>query len=113
MKPTLFANVKPEMRIVREEIFGPVPVMMPFDTEDEAITMANDTPYGLAGFVQTGSRERAERVAAKLRVGAVHINGGAYNYGSPFGGYKQSGNGREGGPEGLADYQEIKTIHWG
>ena len=113
VKPTLFANVKPEMRIVREEIFGPVLVMMPFDTEDEAITMANDTPYGLAGFVQTGSRERAERVAAKLRVGAVHINGGAYNYGSPFGGYKQSGNGREGGPEGLADYQEIKTIHWG
>ena len=113
VKPTLFANVKPEMRIVREEIFGPVLVMMPFDTEDEAITMANDTPYGLAGFVQTGSRERAVRVAAKLRVGAVHINGGAYNYGSPFGGYKQSGNGREGGPEGLADYQEIKTIHWG
>ena len=113
VKPTLFANVEPEMRIVREEIFGPVLVMMPFDTEDEAITMANDTPYGLAGFVQTGSRERAERVAAKLRVGAVHINGGAYNYGSPFGGYKQSGNGREGGPEGLADYQEIKTIHWG
>ena len=86
--------------------------MMPFDTEDEAITMANDTSYGLAGFVQTVSRERAERVAAKLPVGAVHINGDAYNYGLPFGGYKQSGNGREGRPEVLADFQEMKTIHW-
>ena len=113
VKPTLFTNATPDMRIVREEIFGPVLVMMPFDTEEDAIAMANDTPYGLAAYIQTGSRERAERVAAKLRVGAVHINGGAYNYGSPFGGYKQSGNGREGGLAGIEDYQEIKTIHWG
>ncbi|MEM8971532.1 MAG: aldehyde dehydrogenase family protein [Pseudomonadota bacterium] len=113
VKPTVFASVNPDMRIVREEIFGPVLVIMPFDTEEDAIAMANETPYGLAGYVQTGSRERAERVAAKLRVGAVHVNGGAYNYGSPFGGYKQSGNGREGGIAGIEDYQEIKTIHWG
>ncbi|SEN85624.1 Aldehyde dehydrogenase family protein [Roseovarius tolerans] len=86
-------------------------VIIPFSDEDEAIEIANDTPYGLAAFVQTGSPNRAERVATRLRAGAVHINGAGINYGSPFGGYKQSGNGREGGIMGLEDYLETKTLH--
>ena len=113
VKPTIFADVRNDMRIAQEEIFGPVLVVIPFETEEEAISIANDTPYGLAAYVQTGDPARAERVAARLRAGAVHINGGAFNYGSPFGGYKQSGNGREGGVHGLEDYQEIKTLHFG
>jgi len=113
VKPTIFADVNNNMRIAREEVFGPVLVIIPFDTEEEAIEIANDTPYGLAAFMQTGSRERAERVAAQLRAGAVHINGGAVNYGTPFGGYKQSGNGREGGLHGLEDFQELKSLHFG
>jgi aldehyde dehydrogenase (NAD+) len=113
VKPTVFADVTNEMRIAREEIFGPVLVIIPFDDEAEAIAIANDTPYGLAAFLQTGDPERAERVAAQLRAGAVHINGGGFEFGSPFGGYKQSGNGREGGIMGLEDYQEVKTLHFG
>jgi len=113
VKPTIFADVTASMRITREEIFGPVLVIMPFEDEDEAIALANDTPYGLAAYVQTGDPERGERVAARLKAGAVHINGGEFQYGSPFGGYKQSGNGREGGVQGLEDYQEIKTLHFG
>ncbi|CUH86139.1 3-succinoylsemialdehyde-pyridine dehydrogenase [Phaeobacter sp. CECT 5382] len=112
-KPTIFGDVDNAMRIAQEEIFGPVLVVIPFDTEAEAIEIANDTPYGLAAYLQTGDPERAERVAARLRAGAVHINGGGFNYGSPFGGYKQSGNGREGGHMGLEDYLEVKTLHFG
>jgi aldehyde dehydrogenase (NAD+) len=100
------------MRIAREEIFGPVVCLIPFDTDEEAIAIANYTPYGLAAYVQTGDRERAERVASRLRAGMVHINGGPHRYGSPFGGYKQSGNGREGGLLGLEDFLEIKTLHF-
>ena len=111
VKPTVFADVRNDMRIAQEEIFGPVLVIIPFEDEAHAIALANDTPYGLAAYVQTGSPERAERVAARLRAGAVHINGAALNYGSPFGGYKQSGNGREGGMLGLEDYLEVKTLH--
>jgi len=111
VKPTVFANVDNNMAIAREEIFGPVLVIIPFDDEADAIKIANDTPYGLAAYVQTGNAERAERVAARLRAGAIHINGGSFNYGSPFGGYKQSGNGREGGLMGLEDYLEVKTLH--
>ena len=111
VKPTIFADVTNDMRIAQEEIFGPVLVIIPFEDEAEAISMANDTPYGLAAYVQTGDSAKAERVSSRLRVGAVHINGGAYNYGSPFGGYKQSGNGREGGMMGLEDYLETKTLH--
>ena len=111
VKPTIFADVTNDMRIAQEEIFGPVLVIIPFATEDEAVKLANDTPYGLAAYVQTGNTARAERVAARLRAGAIHINGAAFNYGSPFGGYKQSGNGREGGMMGLEDYLETKTLH--
>ena len=113
VKPTIFADVNNDMRVAREEIFGPVLVIIPFQDETEAIAIANDTPYGLAAYVQTGDLARAERVAAQLRAGAVHINGGGFNYGTPFGGYKQSGNGREGGLMGLEDYQETKTLHFG
>jgi aldehyde dehydrogenase (NAD+) len=111
VKPTVFADVSNDMRIAQEEIFGPVLVIIPFDNEAEAIAIANDTPYGLAAYLQTGDAARAVRVAAQLRAGAVHINGGGYNYGSPFGGYKQSGNGREGGVMGLEDFLETKTLH--
>ncbi|MFY0312292.1 aldehyde dehydrogenase family protein [Leisingera sp. D0M16] len=113
VRPTVFADVTNDMAIARQEIFGPVLVIIPFEDEEDAIRIANDTPYGLAAYLQTGDPERAERVAARLRAGAVHINGGGFNYGSPFGGYKQSGNGREGGMLGLEDYQEVKTLHFG
>ncbi len=113
VKPTIFADVSNDMPIAREEVFGPVLAIIPFDSEEEAIRLANDTPYGLAAYIQTGDNDRAERVAAKLRAGAVHVNGGGMEYGTPFGGYKQSGNGREGGMLGLDDYQEVKTLHFG
>lgn len=112
-RPTIFSDVRNDMQIAQQEIFGPVLAIIPFESEEEAIEMANDTPYGLAAYLQTGDPERAERVAARLEAGAVHINGGGFNYGSPFGGYKQSGNGREGGLMGLEDYQEVKTLHFG
>lgn len=108
-RPTIFADVTNQMRIAREEIFGPVLVILPFDTEAEAIAMANDTEYGLAAYVQTGDADRAERVCGALRAGTITINGQATNYGSPFGGYKQSGNGREGGVYGLEDFIELKV----
>lgn len=111
VRPTIFADVRNDMRIAREEVFGPVLSLIPFDTEEEAIAIANDTPYGLAAYVQTGDAKRAERVASRLKAGMVHINGGPHRYGSPFGGYKQSGNGREGGKFGLEDFLEVKTIH--
>lgn len=113
VRPTLFADVRNDMRIAQEEIFGPVLVIIPFDDEAEGIAIANDTPYGLAAYLQTGDPLRAERVAGQLRAGAVHINGGGFNYGSPFGGYKMSGNGREGGTIGIEDFQEVKTLHFG
>ena len=94
VRPTIFADANNKMAIAQEEIFGPVLTIIPFDSEEEAIEIANDTPYGLAAYVQSGDLNRAERVAQKLRVGMVHINGGGFNYGSPFGGYKQSGNGQ-------------------
>jgi aldehyde dehydrogenase (NAD+) len=109
-KPTLFADVEHHMTINREEIFGPVLCMMPFDGEAEAIRLGNDTPYGLGAYVQTGDPDRADRVARALRAGNVSINGTAYDYDAPFGGMKQSGNGRENGVYGLEDYLDIKTI---
>jgi aldehyde dehydrogenase (NAD+) len=111
VKPTIFVDAKNSMRIAREEVFGPVLTIIPFDTEEDAIALANDTNYGLAAYIQTGSPDRAERVAARLRAGMVHVNGGPHRYGSPFGGYKMSGNGREGGLFGLEDFMEVKTLH--
>ncbi len=111
VKPTIFADATNKMRIAREEVFGPVLAIIPFETEVEAIEMANDTNYGLAAYIQTSDPIRAERVAAKLKAGMIHINGAPHRYGSPFGGFKQSGNGREGGMFGLEDFLEVKTIH--
>ena len=111
VRPTVFSDVNNTMRIAQEEIFGPVLAIIPFDDEEAAVEIANDTPYGLAAYVQTGSPERAARLSRSLRAGAVHINGGAYEYGSPFGGYKASGNGREGGEMGLEDFLETKMVH--
>lgn len=111
-KPTLFSDVTNTMRIAREEVFGPVLVLIPFTDEAQAIEFANDSDYGLAAYIETGDQKRAERVASRLRAGMVHINGGYQNYGSPFGGYKQSGNGREGGLLGLEDFLEVKTLHY-
>ena len=113
VKPTVFANVNNEMTIAREEIFGPVLVIIPYDTEEEAIRIANDTPYGLSAYVQ-GSEDRARKVARRLRAGNVHINGAFGGMGTPFGGYKQSGLGREGGKFGLEEFLEVKAaIGWG
>ena len=110
VRPTIFADVKNEMTIAQEEVFGPVLVMIPFSDEEEAITIANDTPYGLAAYIQSGSQERAERVARRLRAGMVQINGAQRPSNSPFGGYKASGNGREGGKWGLEDFLEVKAV---
>lgn len=110
VKPTVFADTTQEMTIIREEIFGPVLAIMPFDTEEEAIALANDTPYGLAAYIQTGDMDRARRVAAQLRAGMIQVNGANRISGSPFGGYKQSGVGREGGMWGIEEFLEIKTI---
>jgi aldehyde dehydrogenase (NAD+) len=111
VKPTIFADVTNQMTIAREEIFGPVLAMIPFNDEADAVAIANDTPYGLAAYVQTGDMERARRVGRKLRAGSVYLNGAGQDYCSPFGGYKQSGNGREWGEFGLHDYLEIKAIN--
>ncbi|MBA4800158.1 MAG: aldehyde dehydrogenase family protein [Rhizobiales bacterium] len=110
VRPTIFAGVDNDMAIAREEVFGPVLVMIPFDTEEDAIRIANDTVYGLAAYIQTGSPERAQRVARRLRAGMVQINGTSRAPGMPFGGYKQSGIGREGGKWGLEDFMEVKLI---
>ncbi len=111
VKPTIFAGVNNQMTIAREEVFGPVLVMIPFADEAAAIGIANDTPYGLAGYVESGDLARAHRVAGQIRAGSVHINGAGQDYGSPFGGYKQSGNGREWGEFGLHDFLEIKVVN--
>jgi aldehyde dehydrogenase (NAD+) len=97
VRPTIFADVTNDMAIARQEIFGPVLSILKAEDEGDAIRIANDTEYGLAAYIQTGDPERAERVAARLRAGAVHVNGGGIGWGTPFGGYKASGNGREGG----------------
>jgi aldehyde dehydrogenase (NAD+) len=110
VKPTVFSDVKPEMSIAREEIFGPVLCVIPFDDEADAIRIANDSIYGLGGGVWSADPERAKRVARRLRTGQVDINGGAYNPLAPFGGYKQSGIGREGGRHGLEEYLEVKAL---
>ena len=114
VKPTVFADANNQMTIAREEIFGPVLTIMPFDTEEEAIEIANDTPYGLTNYVQTQDGDRANRLALSLRSGMVEMNGQPRGAGAPFGGMKASGNGREGGVWGLEDFMEVKAISgWG
>jgi aldehyde dehydrogenase (NAD+) len=110
VQPTIFSEVTRTMTIAKEEIFGPVLSIIPYDTEDEAVEIANDTSYGLAGAVWSGDRARAERVARKLRTGQVDINGGSFNPSAPFGGYKQSGFGRERGRFGLEEFVETKSM---
>jgi aldehyde dehydrogenase (NAD+) len=110
VKPTVFADVTPDMSISREEIFGPVLSMTPFETEEEAVALANDTAYGLANYVQTTDRDRARRVARQLRSGVVEMNGLPRGAGAPFGGYGQSGNGREGGEWGIEEFLEVKVV---
>jgi betaine-aldehyde dehydrogenase len=110
VKPTVFADVKNEMTIAREEIFGPVLSIIPYEDDDDAVRIANDTIYGLAGGVWSSNADRANKVARRLRTGQVDINGGKFNALAPFGGYKQSGNGRELGRHGLEEYLETKSI---
>ncbi|MGO4325949.1 aldehyde dehydrogenase family protein [Cupriavidus sp. 2TAF22] len=109
-RPTIFADVRNDMAIAREEIFGPVLAMIPYDGEEDAIAIANDSVFGLAGYIASGNPERARRVAARLRVGSVRINGAMLDITVPFGGYKTSGNGREYGAEGLAEFLECKSV---
>jgi aldehyde dehydrogenase (NAD+) len=111
VRPTIFADVNNEMAIARQEIFGPVLCMIPFEDEEDAIRIANDTPYGLAGYLSTSDKARARRVANRLRAGNISVNNSGNEYCNPFGGYKQSGNGREWGRFGLHDFVEYKIIN--
>jgi len=110
VKPTVFADVRNDMTIAREEIFGPVLCLIPYEDEEDAVRIANDTPYGLSGFVTSRDIERARRVAKRIRAGNVHINGARIDFGGCFGGYKQSGNGREWGEAGLEEFLELKAV---
>jgi aldehyde dehydrogenase (NAD+) len=110
-RPTVFAGVSNDMTIAREEIFGPVLSIIPYDDEEDAIRIANDTPYGLSGYVSSGDLDRARKIAARMRTGMVHINGAHLDSAAPFGGYKQSGNGREWGAHGIDEFLEVKSIY--
>ena len=110
VRPTVFANVRNDMSIAREEIFGPVLSILPYDNEEEAIRIANDTIYGLSGYVSSGDNDHALRVASRLRTGNVHLNGAGPDFTAPFGGYKQSGNGREWGEFGFEEFLEVKAV---
>lgn len=110
VKPTVFSGVTNDMTIAREEIFGPVLSIIPYDDEDDAIRIANDTPYGLSGYVSCADLDKARDIAARLRTGMVHINGASLDSAAPFGGYKQSGNGREWGHHGMDEFLELKSV---
>jgi aldehyde dehydrogenase (NAD+) len=110
VKPTIFSGVNNQMTIAREEIFGPVLCILPYETEEQAIQIANDTPYGLAAYVWSKDNARARRVGSRIRAGQVAINGASGDMQTPFGGFKMSGNGREYGAHGLRDFLEIKAV---
>lgn len=110
VKPTIFTDVSNDMTVAREEIFGPVLCIIPYDDEAEAIRIANDTPYGLSGYVSSSNLDRARKVAAQLRTGMVHINGASLDAFAPFGGFKHSGNGREWGAHGFDEFLEVKSV---
>jgi aldehyde dehydrogenase (NAD+) len=110
VKPTVFTDVRNDMTIAREEIFGPVLCIIPYEDEDDAVRIANDTPYGLSGYVTSRDLARARRVAKRIRSGNVHINGARLDFGGCFGGYKQSGNGREWSVAGLEEFLELKAV---
>jgi acyl-CoA reductase-like NAD-dependent aldehyde dehydrogenase len=110
VRPTVFADVTPEMTIAREEIFGPVLAIMPYDSEEEALEIANGTDYGLSGGVQSADQDRALAFARRMRTGQVDVNGGAFNLLAPFGGYKRSGTGREKGRWGIEELTEVKSL---
>jgi acyl-CoA reductase-like NAD-dependent aldehyde dehydrogenase len=109
-RPTIFSRVTNNMTIAREEIFGPVLCILPYTDEEEAIRIANDTPYGLSGYVSSGDLDHARAVARRIRAGNVHLNGQNLDIAAPFGGYKQSGLGREWGAFGLEEYLEVKAV---
>jgi aldehyde dehydrogenase (NAD+) len=111
VKPTVFSDVNNDMTIAREEIFGPVLSIIPYDDENEAVQIANDTPYGLSGYVSSTDIEHARAIAARLETGMVHINNASLDAQAPFGGYKQSGNGREWGPHGIEEFLEVKSVY--
>ncbi len=110
VRPTVLADVVPGSRLEQEEVFGPVLAVIPYETEDEAVAIANGTPYGLSGGVFGGDQNNAVRVARRMRTGMVDVNGGRFNPLAPFGGYKQSGNGRELGAYGLEEFLEVKSL---
>ena len=110
VKPTVFIDVDNKMEIARTEIFGPVLSVIPFENEEEAIKIANDTPYGLTNYIQTKDKEKARRVAKKLRSGMVDVNGAGIAIDTPFGGFKHSGIGREAGEHGLQEFLEVKSV---
>ncbi len=110
VKPTVFSEVRNDMTIAQEEIFGPVLSILPYESEDDAVQIANDSPYGLSGGVWAGDAERAKAVARKIRTGQIEVNGGAFNPNAPFGGYKQSGYGREYGTHGFEEFLETKSM---
>jgi aldehyde dehydrogenase (NAD+) len=111
VKPTVFADVSNDMTIAREEIFGPVLSIIAYDDEDDAVAIANDTPYGLSGYVSSSDLDSARRIASRMRTGMVHINGAWLDSAAPFGGFKQSGNGREWGAHGIDEFLEVKSVY--
>jgi aldehyde dehydrogenase (NAD+) len=110
VKPTIFSNVRNDMTIAREEIFGPVLCILPYDNEEQAVQIANDTPYGLAAYVWSKDNVHARRIGSRIRAGQVTLNGASGNMNTPFGGFKMSGNGREYGEFGLRDFLEVKAV---
>jgi aldehyde dehydrogenase (NAD+) len=110
VRPTVFSDVRNDMTIAQEEIFGPVLSILPYDTEEEAVEIANDTPYGLSGGVWGGDKDHAVEVARRIRTGQIDVNGGAFNPAAPFGGYKKSGYGREYGRYGFEEFLQTKSM---